>query len=74
MRAAGLRVRLQPVKLPHLAPLVDTRHDFDVHHPPADTLDKSDPDALRRQVAVLAVPVWFLAEVAEPIPAAPAAP
>ena len=138
MRAAGLRVRLQPVKVPHvaviegdfglgrllgsvatvgeaagerLAPvlaalrpigasvfdrraghvgsdiaplqdagiagdasLVDARHDFDVHRTPADTLDKVDPDALRRQVAVHAVPVWFLAEVAEPIPAAPAAP
>jgi len=45
-----------------------------VHQTPADTLDKVDPDALRRQVAVHAVPVWFVAEVAEPIPAAPAAP
>ena len=65
---------LQDAGVAGYAPLVDTRHYFDVHHTPADTLDKVDPDALRRQVAVLAVLVWFLAEVVEPIPAAPMAP
>jgi hypothetical protein len=58
---------LQDAGVVGFAPLVDTRHYFDLHHTPADTLDKVDPDALRRQVAVLAVLVWYLAEVAEPI-------
>jgi hypothetical protein len=60
---------LQNAGVVGFAPLVDTRHYFDLHHTPADTLDKVDPDALRRQVAVLAVLVYFLAETAEPIAA-----
>ena len=49
------------------APLVDGRHYFDLHHTPADTFDKVDADAMRRQVAVLAVLAYFLAERAEPL-------
>jgi carboxypeptidase Q len=60
---------LQNAGVVGFAPLVDTRHYFDLHHTPADTLDKVDADALRRQVAVLAVLVYFLAETAEPIAA-----
>lgn len=60
---------LQNAGVAAFAPLVDSRHYFDLHHTPADTLDKVDPDALRRQVAVLAVLVWFLAETPVPIAA-----
>jgi hypothetical protein len=63
---------LQALGVPTFAPLVDTRHYFDVHHTAADTLDKVDPDALRRQVAVMAVVAYALAELPEPLPRLPA--
>jgi hypothetical protein len=44
-------------------PLLDTRHYFDYHHTAADTLDKVDPDNLRRQAAVLAMLAWRLANL-----------
>ena len=59
---------LQAAGVPSFAPLVDTRRYFDYHHTAADTLDKVDPDALRRQVAVMAVLAWVLAEMPEPLP------
>lgn len=46
--------------VPGFAPLVDTRHYFDVHHSADDTLDRVDPENLRRQVAVMAVLSWWL--------------
>jgi len=46
---------------------VDTRTYFDYHHSPADTLDKIEPDNIRRQVAVLAMMAYFLAEAPEPL-------
>ncbi len=52
---------LAAVGVPGFAPLVDTRHYFDVHHSAADTLDQVDPENLRRQVAVMAVLSWWLA-------------
>ena len=64
---------LQEAGVPAFTPIVDGRHYFDFHHTPADTLDKVDPDALRRQVAVLAVLIYFLAESAEPVVAVPSA-
>jgi hypothetical protein len=54
--------------VPGFAPLVDTRHYFDYHHTPADTLDKVDPDNLRRQVATMAVLAYYLAEMPEALP------
>ena len=48
--------------VPTLAPIVDTRTYFDYHHSPADTLDKVEPENIRRQVAVLAMMAYFLAE------------
>lgn len=63
-RRAGLRA----AGVPAFAPLVDTRHYFDYHHSAADTLDKIDPDTLRRQVAVMAVLAYTLAEMPEPLP------
>ncbi len=58
---------LQQAGVTAFAPIVDTRHYFDLHHTPADTFDKVDADAMRRQVAVLAVLAYYLAERDEPI-------
>jgi hypothetical protein len=57
--------------VPTLSPIVDTRNYFDYHHSPADTLDKIEPDNIRRQVAVLAMMAYFLAEAPEPLPRLP---
>jgi carboxypeptidase Q len=54
--------------VPTLAPIVDTRTYFDYHHSAADTLDKIDPDNIRRQVAVLAMMAYFVAEMPEALP------
>lgn len=62
---------LQRAGVTAFAPLIDVRHYFDLHHTPADTFDKIDPDAMRRQVAVLAVLAYFLAERTEPLRNAP---
>lgn len=48
--------------VPGFEALVDMRNYFDYHHTAADTLDKVEPENLRRQVAVLAVLAYFLAE------------
>ena len=53
--------------VPGFEPLVDARNYFDYHHTAADTLDKVDPDNLRRQVAVLSVLVYFLANAPQAI-------
>ena len=57
--------------VPTLAPLVDTRTYFDYHHSAADTLDKIDPDNIRRQAAVMAMMAYFLAEMPEALPRLP---
>jgi hypothetical protein len=59
---------MQKAGVPGFAPLVDTRHYFDYHHTAADTLDKVDPDNLRRQVATMAVLAYYLAEMPESLP------
>ena len=59
--------------VPTLAPLVDTRTYFDYHHSAADTLDKVDPDNIRRQVAVLAMMAYFLADMPDSLPRLPIA-
>jgi carboxypeptidase Q len=59
--------------VPTLEPIVDTRTYFDYHHSPADTLDKIEPDNIRRQVAVLAMMAYFLAEMPEALPRLPIA-
>jgi hypothetical protein len=38
---------------------------WDIHHSHADTLDKIDPAALRRNVAAMAVMAYLLAEFPE---------
>jgi len=51
--------------VPCFEPLVDNRSYFNYHHTAADTLDKVDPDNLKRQVALLAMLTWYLAEMPE---------
>jgi carboxypeptidase Q len=58
---------LERAGVPSFAPLIDTTTYFNYHHTPADTLDKVDPDNLRRHVAVMTATAWFLANVEEPI-------
>jgi carboxypeptidase Q len=70
--AGGSDVRfLDAGGVPSLAPIVDTRTYFDYHHSAADTLDKIDPDNIRRQVAVLAMMAYFTAEMPDPLPRLP---
>lgn len=58
---------LQTAGVPGFAPLVDTRHYFDIHHTAADTIDKIDPRHFQAQVAVLAMLAYYLAEMPEPM-------
>ena len=60
--------------VPGFEPYLDTRSYFDYHHTAADTLDKVEPEALRRHVAVLAVLLYALAELKEPLARLPMAP
>jgi carboxypeptidase Q len=57
--------------VPTLAPIVDTRTYFDYHHSAADTLDKVEPDNIRRQVAVLAMMAYLVAELPDALPRLP---
>jgi carboxypeptidase Q len=59
LRAAGV---------PLLGLRVDGSHYFDIHHTPADTLDKIEPRALAECTAALAVMAYLLADVPEPLP------
>jgi carboxypeptidase Q len=45
----------------------DGRTYFDIHHTPADTLDKVDPAALADGVAAMAVMAYVLADMPEPL-------
>jgi Zn-dependent M28 family amino/carboxypeptidase len=58
---------LERAGVPSFAPLIDTSRYFDYHHTAADTLDKVEPDNLRRHVALMAATAWFLANVEEPV-------
>ena len=53
---------LEAAGVPSFEPLVDGRSYFSYHHTAADTLDKVDPENLRRQVAIMSLYAWFLAE------------
>jgi Zn-dependent M28 family amino/carboxypeptidase len=82
--ASAVQFRVRPVGsdieamqdggVPGFAPDLDVRNYFDYHHTPADTLDKVDPENLRRHVAVLATLVYFLADAATPLPRLPVKP
>ena len=49
----------------------DTTGYWPIHHTRADTIDKIDPDALKRNVAMMAVTAWWLAEAPEAVLPAP---
>lgn len=55
----------QAAGVPGFETLLDSRHYFDLHHTPADTLDKVDPKNLARIVSALGVLTYYLAETAE---------
>lgn len=65
--ATGDLAGLERAGVPSFAPLVDTSSYFDYHHTPADTLDKVDPDLLRRHVALMTATAWFLANMDQDI-------
>lgn len=65
--ATGDLAGLERAGVPSFAPLVDTSSYFDYHHTPADTLDKVDPDILRRHVALMAATAWYLANMEQEI-------
>jgi carboxypeptidase Q len=70
--AGGSDVRyLDGGGVPTLAPIVDTRAYFDYHHSAADTLDKIEPENIRRQVALMAMMAYFVAEMPEALPRLP---
>jgi len=58
---------LEQAGVPSFSPLIDTSTYFNYHHTAADTLDKVDPDNLRRHVAVMATMTWYLANMDQPI-------
>jgi hypothetical protein len=58
--------------IPSFEPMLDTRSYFSYHHTPADTLDKVEPENLRRQVALLAMLTWYLAEMPDQLSHLPA--
>ena len=60
--------------VPGFEPYLDTRSYFSYHHTAADTFDKVDPEALRRHVAVLAVLLYAVAELKEPLARLPVEP
>jgi Zn-dependent M28 family amino/carboxypeptidase len=62
----------QAAGVPGFETLLDSRHYFDLHHTPADTLDKVDPRKLARIVAAVGVLTYFLADSAEPLAHLPA--
>ncbi|MGK5039882.1 M20/M25/M40 family metallo-hydrolase [Janthinobacterium sp. GB1R12] len=63
--------RLETGGVPSFEPLVDSHSYFHYHHTPADTLDKVDPDNLKRNVALMSSLAWFLANIDGEIGRAP---
>ncbi|SFM73668.1 M20/M25/M40 family metallo-hydrolase [Rugamonas rubra] len=68
---AGDLHALETGGVPSFEPLVDSHSYFHYHHTAADTLDKVDPQNLKRHVAVLSSLTWYLANMDEPIGRAP---
>lgn len=54
--------------VPSFAPWFDTRTYFNYHHTAADTLDKVDPNDLKKTGAVMAILAYGLANLEQPIP------
>ena len=65
--ATGDLAGLERAGVPSFAPIVDTSSYFDYHHTAADTLDKVDPDILRRNVALMTATAWYLANMEQEI-------
>ncbi len=59
---------IQAAGVPIYEPLVDGRRYFDIHHTAADTFDKVDPADFKKQVAVMAVLTYFLADQTPELP------
>ncbi|MES2899234.1 MAG: M20/M25/M40 family metallo-hydrolase [Pseudomonadota bacterium] len=58
---------LEQAGVPSFTPLIDGSDYFHYHHTAADTLDKVNPDNLRRHVALMTSLTWFLANLEQPI-------
>ena len=65
---------LEEAGVPSFTPLLDTSSYFTYHHTAADTLDKVDPQNLKRHVAFLTSLTWYLANMDQPIGRSVAAP
>jgi hypothetical protein len=63
---------IEDAGVPCFEPLLDVRTYFDYHHTPADTLDKVDSLEMKKQVAVLAMLTWYLANMPEDLTRLPA--
>ena len=63
--------RLETAGVPSFEPLVDSHSYFHYHHTPADTLDKVEPENLKRNVALMSSLAWFLANLDGEIGRAP---
>lgn len=63
--------RLEKGGVPSFEPLVDMHSYFHYHHTPADTLDKVNPEHLKRNVAVMSSLAWYLANLDGEIGRAP---
>jgi Zn-dependent M28 family amino/carboxypeptidase len=53
---------LKPAGVPLFGVMLDIQHYFDVHHSAADTLDKVDPENLKKTVAALATMAFVTAD------------
>ncbi|MFL6660456.1 MAG: M20/M25/M40 family metallo-hydrolase [Massilia sp.] len=58
---------LEQLGVPCFSPLIDGSDYFNYHHTAADTLDKVDPQNLKRHVALVTEWTWFLANTEQPI-------
>ena len=66
--AAGADVRgLEQLGVPSFSPLIDDSDYFSYHHTAADTLDKVDPQNLKRHVALVSLWTWYLANMEQPL-------
>jgi hypothetical protein len=58
---------LEQLGVPCFSPLIDGSDYFNYHHTAADTLDKVDPQNLKRHVALVTGYTWYLANMDEPL-------
>ena len=58
---------LELAGVPSFSPLINGTDYFNYHHTAADTLDKVDPQNLKKHVALITSLTWFLANMEQPI-------